>query len=470
MAPTRSKKVRSGEVVFLLSQLIDKNLVILEKTPDGERYRLMETVREYLRESFGHGTEAAVSRKRHRRYFVDLATMAEPKLVTDEAEEYIAVLEQEHDNLRLANDHALHEDPNDAVLLAGALWRFWFRRGHLMEGKSRAVQALQATESMGDTLERAKVLHCFGSLSWTLGDLDEAEDAIKKSLTINEAHGDRYGTAGCMIKLGNIALDRSEFAAAREYYENSLGIYRGLGDPERISTALNNLGSVAQTLGDFDGALVAYADALEFAKQSGNASSSCYPLINIGEIHLSRCDYDEAVDVLEDVLQRAQEIGERQLVANAFVLLGAAAYSKDELPDARTLLEMGVREADSTGDLAISSDGRLRLSLVSFELGDRRIALEYLREGLTGFVKLGGREGIAKALSLAGILSSDPRLWAAADRLRRETGAALSENDRGPLDAAKERARRELGEPAFEAAWEEGEAMSADEAIAVVMR
>ena len=62
----------------LVTNLVEKSLVVLE--PDGERYRLLETVRQYAQERLADSGEVDTTRARHLMFFLALAEQAKPEL------------------------------------------------------------------------------------------------------------------------------------------------------------------------------------------------------------------------------------------------------------------------------------------------------------------------------------------------------------------------------------------------------
>ena len=74
--------VERGDVLDLLSHLVDKSLVVVEDDGRGERrYRFLETVRQYGRDRLLESGRAERVKTRHLRFFFDLARRAEPELV-----------------------------------------------------------------------------------------------------------------------------------------------------------------------------------------------------------------------------------------------------------------------------------------------------------------------------------------------------------------------------------------------------
>jgi predicted ATPase len=121
-----------GDVLDLLSLLVDKSLVVAEVREDGVvRYRLLETVRQYASEQLLARGEAEAARWRHAQFFLELAEGAEPELSGTEQIVWLDRLERELGNLRAALGWFRERERGAAHLrLVGSLWRFCSLRGH----------------------------------------------------------------------------------------------------------------------------------------------------------------------------------------------------------------------------------------------------------------------------------------------------------------------------------------------------
>src|SRR5262249_24532574 len=91
----------ADEVLDLLSQLVNKSLVQAEKQGKAERFRLLETIRQYAREKLLGAGEAQALRERHLAFFLAQAELALSNKGRDDAR-WLARLGIEHDNLRAA--------------------------------------------------------------------------------------------------------------------------------------------------------------------------------------------------------------------------------------------------------------------------------------------------------------------------------------------------------------------------------
>src|SRR5262249_22305821 len=70
-----SRVVDRDNVLDLLDSLEDRSLVLVEEGPEGMRYRMLETVREYAREKLDASDELTATRNQHRVWFLQLAEL-----------------------------------------------------------------------------------------------------------------------------------------------------------------------------------------------------------------------------------------------------------------------------------------------------------------------------------------------------------------------------------------------------------
>ena len=115
-------------VVDLLARLVEKSLVVA----DGERFRLLDTVRQYAAERLEAAAEHDTVALRHLDWCLALAEQHDPLAAGPRRS--LQALESEHDNLRAGLAWALRRDPQAALRLATPLWRFWLDRGYFAEG------------------------------------------------------------------------------------------------------------------------------------------------------------------------------------------------------------------------------------------------------------------------------------------------------------------------------------------------
>ncbi|HET7094453.1 MAG TPA: AAA family ATPase, partial [Thermomicrobiales bacterium] len=116
-----------GPTLDLVASLVDQNLLRRENGHDGApRFTMLETIREYGMERLTQSGDEAATREAHAAFHLALCERAEPALLGGEQDAWVARLEAEAPNLRVAL--AWLRDGGDAertLRLAGAVGLFW---------------------------------------------------------------------------------------------------------------------------------------------------------------------------------------------------------------------------------------------------------------------------------------------------------------------------------------------------------
>ena len=104
------RSIRPDSVLELLVQLVNKSLVLAEAHAGEQRYRLLETIRQYALERLSESGEVEEIRRRHAAFVLALTERAERELRGPHEREWSARLEAEHSNVRAALRWAIDRD------------------------------------------------------------------------------------------------------------------------------------------------------------------------------------------------------------------------------------------------------------------------------------------------------------------------------------------------------------------------
>lgn len=263
--------VEEGEVLDLISRLVDKSLVVAETmTGNASRYRLQEPVRQYAREKLAESGESdAVRRRRHAEHYLALAEKAEPELMGERHEMWLERLETEHENLRAALSYAVETGETETALrLAGALGGFWHMRGHLFEGRRWLEAAL--AEKTGPESVRGRALSRAAYLEWEQGEYERSISLSEENLALSRSTGDKAGAALALYNLGNAMLHCEEHAKAEAVLEEAVMLQRELKDESGLARALHCLGLTVMARGDFGRAEALYEEGLALSRKMGD--------------------------------------------------------------------------------------------------------------------------------------------------------------------------------------------------------
>ena len=342
------------EIINLLSHLVDKSLVLVEDQGQAARYRLLETIRQYAWDKLKESDEIDALRERHRDWYLTLGERAQTGLVGEEQRWWLEYLEMEHDNLRAAlewsvrNDH----DPESALRLSGAVWRFWDMRGYITEGRRWLNEGLQAAREAHGSLDSgvwAKALSAAGNLAFEQADYDRAIEFHRQALELRKQAGDKRGTAGSLGNLGVALRHKGEYAEATRLYNESLAIFRELDNTQGISTMLNSLGFVAQCQEDYGRAEELYNEALALAQELGDKHGETIMLNNLGEVAQCQGHYEQAEEFYNQALALSHEIGDKVSIADITTNLGCLANSRGDSEAAIRLYRAGLQVCEELG-------------------------------------------------------------------------------------------------------------------------
>ena len=160
-------------------------------------------------------------------------------------------------------------------------------------------------------------------------------------------------------------------------------------------------------------------------------------------------------------------------MAHSLSNLGLVAWYQGDYQSARTLFEESLTIRRELGDRAGAAVSLNNLGNALLVQGKETEALASFRESLAIEQELVDRWGIA--YSLEGIAAASAslgqsllaaRIWGAAEMLREEIGAPISQNDRRHYEIKVAEARdAEKDDTLFDAAWQQGRALSLGQAI-----
>ena len=182
--------IEEGEVLNLVSELVNKSLVVAHTTAEGRvRYRMLEQVRQYARKKLEESGEAGAVLDRHAAVFLALAEEAELELKRQRQGQWLERLEAEHDNFRAALSWSLEQGEAELGLrLSTALVEFWDRRGHFDEG-GRWLEAVLAKHGPASATARARALNAIGWLAQWQGEVKRAAKAAEDGLQLSIEEG-----------------------------------------------------------------------------------------------------------------------------------------------------------------------------------------------------------------------------------------------------------------------------------------
>jgi predicted ATPase/class 3 adenylate cyclase len=339
----------AADVLDTLMHLVEKSLV--ERDAAGDRYRLLETVRQYALERLDAAGEAHGQRTRHLLFYLALAQRARPELIGPQQSEWLKRLDTERENLLAAHAWSREADLAGAhgLHLVSSLRRYWIFRGLLALGLTVTLEALACASAQPATRQRCEALLDAGQVGAFMGRYDEARRYLEESLAIARTLDDKVRISAALQPLGLALLGLGELAAARERLQEGLALAEKLGTPREIAGVLNALAQTARAGGDLATAEPLYARVLRIGRESGGVDIIAVSLLNLAMVATVRKAHASAREMLVEVLQIVDESGLRPAAQGLLEVSAGLAASSEEWNQAVRLYGVAEAQTVATG-------------------------------------------------------------------------------------------------------------------------
>ncbi|HLY27967.1 MAG TPA: adenylate/guanylate cyclase domain-containing protein [Aggregatilineales bacterium] len=442
------------DVFSWLPQLVNKSLVTVDDSGPETRYRLLETIRQYARDRLFEANEAAAARDQHLHYFLTFTAQADegirgpdnftwldrPGIEVDLA--WLDRVEIEADNVRAALEWGLEQHPEETLDLANHMGRYWTVRGDgglnpqtgWLQGLVARVGALPPVE--GEAARKRIRARSFG--------LSNA--------------------AFILIRLG-------DSTTGQVLADEAIALARQADEPEVLGAALTMYILSSRFLGDIAGARRAIEEASMVAHQLRDKTYIAMSLVARAWIESGGGDSVRLQALLDEARSMANEIRGTGTYSFLFSFSQLARITGN-LDEARTYIQKATaflpQFKSKQNDAMIYSE----LAHLERQAGNWQAARDGYRDTILRWKDLGHRAAVANQLECFAFVAraqDQPeraaRLLGAAETLRAEIGAPMTDYERAEYDVEVTALHSTLDKPTFEAAWAAGSAMTPDDAV-----
>jgi tetratricopeptide (TPR) repeat protein len=294
--------------------------------------------------------------------------------------------------------------------------------------------ALDELEAAGNS---ERVLRLAGALSrfWYIrGHVAEGRRRLECALRAHEAP--TAARAKALSGAAVMAIEGGDAAAAKLRAEEGLALHRMLGDAWGAAHSRFLLGHAVADEGEFEAAEQLFGESLRRFRELGDEHYTLLATYNLAAVIEELGDLERARALHEENLRGARAQSDERIVAISLDQM--ASYARDEglLEDALSMLAESLR--------------------IRRDLGDHIAIAENL-----------GR--FARTLGVAGRAGAAARLLSSSEALREHIGSTSVPSVAKMNEETLTAIRTQLNEAAFAEAWEEGRALTIDEAIALAL-
>ncbi|HEY3674832.1 MAG TPA: adenylate/guanylate cyclase domain-containing protein [Candidatus Tumulicola sp.] len=231
-----------------LESLTEKSLVVADVGEGEQRYRLMESIREYARERLNGEDEEVATLDRHARTFREFSDLAYVEWDTQPGAGWLQRYALELDNLRVALQWSFEDEARleTAASLAASSAPLFMRLSLLREGVAWCERAL-ANEGDVSANVGARLRYAASMLYHNLGMDDRALTCANEAAQIYERVGDERGLTRALSQVAYESAVRGNFLDAVRAAERALEKARTAGDRRLLAATLQRCAMVTES-------------------------------------------------------------------------------------------------------------------------------------------------------------------------------------------------------------------------------
>ena len=444
-----AEKVCSGngvdeyEVLDLLTQLVDKSLVIAEQNEDNIRYYRLETIRQYAREKLLETDEAVGVRNYHLDFFIDMTFRSDEEYMNPRQDDVFKKMISEYDNIRSALSWAAESNLEKAIILltaASTIWP-WILQGKITDANEWCKHILSQLNSLSqDELDKikdvsklkARVLNRYAQVLMNMGSHQASRIAVEESIKLAEETSDQEILAEALATFGHCALYAGEPDSALEAAEEAINICEREGYTKLLFWAYDAMIHIYTVTDRKSEATRYYKKGIDLLKKAGVPVDPISTAVGLTEDPFRDNDLDGALKYMDNAIEIMTERNDKY----------GLTYMQSNF--AHTLREH--REFEK--------------------------ALIYYRRTIRLWQDWGHRAAIAHQLECFGFIaqaledtSRAARLFGAAETIRNSINSLRTPSEQKEFEEVKSQLQVEMEEIEFNKAWEEGRSSTIEQAI-----
>jgi predicted ATPase/Flp pilus assembly protein TadD len=339
--------VDEWDVFDSISSLVDKSLIVVESFGDDQRYRMLNSIREYGLERLAEANENDAVAGKFVRFYAAFVHELQPLALALEDVEWRRLFAAELDNVRAAIESTIFQERDPAIglaLLADVEWP------ELVTTPQEALRWFESASSLIDAmpsrLVHSRLLrHCV-LLEWLAGrPLSQREQTALRALEVARSASDANEIARALANLGAC------YRSAARFDEADRAFTQAYQKPELLSSITTNavlrLWAVTDLQrGELDLARRRFAEVARLERPGSEPHASA--LLNLGELEFAAGNVEAAraaARQARDTYARLNSVYLVLLLSN----LAAYAIAAGDLDDAREHLREALHIQTKSG-------------------------------------------------------------------------------------------------------------------------
>jgi predicted ATPase/DNA-binding CsgD family transcriptional regulator len=313
--------------------------------------------------------------------------------------------------------------------------------------------------------------------SYWMGRLATEEDNIRAALELSLEGGDVELGVRLVGSLRDFWTMSGRFTQGQKWTQRALSEIDSVPPHLQVRTLLA-AGALLYISGDRERQKQLFEEAIALARKIGDQFNLAWALSFLGATYIrGATEHDKGLVITKEALAIFEELEQKTGMVQAFNLVGELKRAKGDDAGAQLAYEKSLQLAGETGEVRREVMMYCNLGFLAMHRDDIHRARQLFSKALVKSQQLGHdkRLTITGMLLLADTIAMDgeperaARLFGAADALFKPTGVGLSPGDQPEHERALALVRSQLDEVTFQKCWDEGRALSLEQAAAYAL-
>jgi non-specific serine/threonine protein kinase len=363
----------SLDVRAILAALVRKNLVRFEAPETGPgRYRLLEMMREYCVERLQVSEREVRLRQSHLQWCLALGERAQPEMRRRDQRRWMDLLEQEHDNFRLALTWCDRTNRvQEGLRLCAAIGWFWQVRGYFTEGNRWCAHFLGVARNVPNETRMWALVQAGWLAAVSQRNLvgPYADEALQLAIQFEDPSAECWA----LQLQARVDMFHHDYDEVKVKAEAAFAAAQLSDDPSCLRFSYFLLGHAAQGQARYEDALEMYARGIALNRQAGDMNNLLFTLLNVGNVYVAQQEYAKAGASFREALAIARDAFNRNGVNILVVALCQLAGVVGENERAVRLYGAALTLWEQTGT-AFQEPRLARVTDLHEVIGDQRFA------------------------------------------------------------------------------------------------
>lgn len=364
-----------------MERLIDSSLVRVDREGKGLRFRMLETIREYILEGMS-SVEVEAVHKKHADWLIDLAQWESWRNLDAASLEFFDVIDPELDNIREAARYCLDHDLDRAVKIGVAYGKYWLSRSLIRESIAFYKELFDKLDPDLVSEDVAKAAFSYAMtlyLAQAFAPGDIGFDISKRTEKLLKSCGFEVEVAMCWVHQSRTSYVAGDMETSLELLRRAQQRFRELNSMSELAQATQTVAMMHYFQGKVQEAIDGMEEALELLgdlqipfHQVQTSMMLAFMYLETGEIEKSKTQAYKALNL-------ADSFRLRHFKPMIQEVCGKVAYAEGDLPLAAEWFRTSAKNWEVFGNTYQYADQLNLLARVQLARGESSEALPLLK-------------------------------------------------------------------------------------------